>query len=157
MLALWAIRDADGHFSCASEHAKKKPEREALAATEESARRLSASSPKAKEEAEGEAATAMQKALDKLHDPKKWPPAPGKLLCWLFTAPGKEEAALKGMHRGAQDGDAKLPEKSMPVVFGSTSADEHTKGMWWQLAGCPGSDGGSWSIDEAIDPSDGVT
>ena len=50
-------------------------------------------------------------------------------LLWLLTAPGNEEVALRELQQLAG---------SNTVVLGSSSADEHLVGHWWQLACSPG-------------------
>ena len=49
-------------------------------------------------------------------------------LLWLLTAPGQEEAVLRGLRLGL---------RPRTVVLGSSSADETLGARWWQLALSP--------------------
>lgn len=137
VMALWAIRDGAGCFEVAAEpveaHSDDAYERAAEAAAARAVR----------------ACRRDSVASDHDHDPNapaprgdgqlRSPPVGGRgthsgtksgthsrheELTWLYTAPGCEEAALRGLRRA-------VPASTL--TLGSTSADEGLLHRWWQV------------------------
>ena len=133
VLGLWAIRDAAGAFAVAS----AKVEGEGDDAAHETAGRKAVLQARSDVEDLAAAGMHLSKATSTGYAPEHVHEAASSLnrrhemLMWMYAAPGCEEAAVRGVTSGIVDQETNRQDS---VLLGSTSADERSEGLWWQLA-----------------------